>query len=79
MAPLPTPTPMSYLLLWIYSFLKDIFSKVSKKRHGCKWTRETFNIALGHKFKLKNSAFIAVLHFTVTVGSSTMTKTHTLA
>jgi len=28
--------------------------------------------------RLFNSAFIAVLHFTVTVGSSTMNKTHTL-
>jgi len=37
-----------------------------------------FNIRLEHKFKKTSIAFIAVLHFTITVGSSTMGKTHTL-
>jgi len=37
-----------------------------------------FNITLGHKFKERNNAIITVLHFTVTVVSSTMSKTHTL-
>ena len=35
------------------------------------------NFILRYKFKLKNSACIAVLHITVTVVSSTMNKTHT--
>ena len=35
-------------------------------------------ITLRHKLKLKNSTFIAVLHFIVTVGSSTMSIIHTL-
>jgi len=33
---------------------------------------------LRHKIKYKNRTFIAVLHLTVTVGSSTMSNTHTL-
>ena len=38
-----------------------------------------FNIKLRHKFKQRNRTFIiTVLHFTVTTGSSTMSKTHTL-
>jgi hypothetical protein len=36
------------------------------------------NITLRHKLKQRNSAFIAVLHFTVTVCSSTMSITHTI-
>jgi hypothetical protein len=43
---------------------------ISKKE--CKWTWETIQ----HYTKLDNSAFIAVLHFTVTEGSSTMSITH---
>ena len=35
------------------------------------------NFILRYKFKLKNSACIAVLHITVTVVSSTMNKPHT--
>jgi len=37
-----------------------------------------FNITLRHKILYRNNAFITVLHFTVTVGSSTMKLTHTL-
>ena len=37
-----------------------------------------FNIRLIHTFKYRNSAVIAVLHFTVIVGSTTMCKIHTL-
>jgi len=36
------------------------------------------NITLRHKLKYRNSTFIAALHFTVTVGSSTMNITNTL-
>jgi hypothetical protein len=35
------------------------------------------NFTLRQKIKLRNSAFIAVLHFTVTVGFSIMSITHT--
>jgi hypothetical protein len=34
------------------------------------------NITHGHKLKKRNSGFIAILHFTVTVGSLAMIKTH---
>jgi len=37
-----------------------------------------FYITLRHKLKSRNSAFIAVLHFGVTVGSSTVSITHNL-
>jgi hypothetical protein len=36
------------------------------------------NVTLGHKLKYKSSAFIGFLHFTVTVGSLTLSMTHTL-
>ena len=36
------------------------------------------NFTLRHKLKRRNSAFIAVLHFTVTVGSGLMSITCTL-
>ena len=39
---------------------------------------ENENYPTLHKLKLNNSAFIAALHFTVTVGSSIMSITHTL-
>jgi hypothetical protein len=35
-------------------------------------TVKTSNFTLWHKLKQKNSTFIAVLHFTITVGSSAM-------
>ena len=36
--------------------------------------KRLFNITLRHKFQVKEQWFIAPLHFTVTVGSSTMSK-----
>jgi len=36
------------------------------------------NFTLRHKLNLRNRAFIAVLHLTVTVGSSIMGITHAL-
>jgi hypothetical protein len=36
------------------------------------------NITLGHTFKNRNNAFVPVLHFTITVGSATMSITHTI-
>jgi hypothetical protein len=35
-------------------------------------------LTLRYKLKLRNDAFIAVLHFTVTVGSPAMRISHTL-
>jgi len=37
------------------------------------------NITLIHKLKERNSTFIAVLHFTVTIWSSTLSTTHTVS
>ena len=36
------------------------------------------NVTLRHKLKYKNSAFTVILHFTVTVESSTLSTTHTM-
>jgi hypothetical protein len=36
--------------------------------------KRLFNITLRHKFQVKEQWFIAPLHYTVTVGSSTMSK-----
>jgi hypothetical protein len=40
--------------------------------------KRLFNITLRQNLNLRNSAFIAVLHFTVTVGSSIMRIIHML-
>ena len=40
--------------------------------------RDHSTLHLRHKFKQRNSASIAFLHFTVTAGFSTISKIHTL-
>jgi hypothetical protein len=54
------------------------FNHLVRKDMDVNGHERLFNIRLGHKFKKTSIAFIDVLHFTITVGSSTMGKIHTL-
>ena len=68
-----------YLTVTIESSTKNHFyTQLVSEEFGCKWTWETIQLYTETQIKVKNGAFIAVLHLTVTVGSSIMSITHTL-
>ena len=60
--------------LHFISHFRYFFHSISKKGCRFKWAWETFNFTLRHKY----SAFITILHFTVTIESSIMSTTHIL-
>ena len=64
--------------LHFISHFRYFFHSISKKWCRFKWAWETFNFTLRHKLKQRNSAFITVLHFTVTIESSIMSIAHIL-
>jgi hypothetical protein len=50
---------------------------VCEKGYGCKWKWETIQLFTYKQINVNKRAFIAVIHFTVTVGSSIMITMHT--
>ena len=70
----------------MYRFLTDVeIGKCNYESYPCILVRKSMdvnedqrlsNFTLGHKCKFRNIALIAVLHFTVTVWSSIINKTH---
>ena len=71
---------------WLYRFLTDVeIGKCNYESYPCILVRKSMdvnehqrlsNFTLRHKCKFKNIALITVLHFTATVWSSIMNKTH---
>jgi hypothetical protein len=54
-----------------------IFYQLVRKHIDLSEHKRLSNIAPRHKLKKRNNVCIAVLHFTVNIGSSTMSITHT--